>query len=208
MSFLETPRFSDDVAAWAEGGAGYNTSIVLLNSGYEQRNVNWAQSRGRWDVASGLVQQKDVYQTLALFRAVKGRAHGFRFRDRNDYTDDGNGGFTLSSGLIFQMVKNYLPTGGALTEVRLIQKPVPGTIVVLRLGVPLSVGTGVNQYTLDTTTGLITLGAGSDTDPTHFTWTGQFDVPVRFDTDEMKGRRDPQSGFYEWNPIPVMEIRV
>lgn len=210
MSFMETPRFPDEVSVWADGGAGYNTTVVILNSGYEQRNVNWAQSRGRWDVSNGLRQTAQVQATIAFFRAVKGKAHGFRFRDFNDYRDNGNGAFTsvTVSPIVFQLVKNYTPSGASLTEARPIQKPVASAFVMKRLGVTLVPGVGVNEYALDSATGKVTLGVGSDTTVGNFTWTGEFDVPVRFDTDEMRGHLEPQGGFYEWNPIPVIEIRV
>lgn len=211
MSFMETPRFPDAVAFWADGGAGYNTTVVILNSGFEQRNVNWAQSRGRWDISSGLRKSDDVAATIAFFRAVKGKAYGFRFKDFNDYQQGTIAPYfslvTLSP-IVFQMVKTYSPTGSGFTDIRTIQKPVSTAFVMKRLGVTLVAGVGVNQYTLAAATGKVTMGAGSDTSPANFTWEGEFDVPVRFDTDEMKGHREPQGGFYEWNPIPLIEIRV
>jgi len=38
-------------------------------AGHEKRNVNWAQARGRRDVASGLKKQAQVDELIAFFRA-------------------------------------------------------------------------------------------------------------------------------------------
>jgi hypothetical protein len=56
---------------------------------YEQRNINWSSARGRWDVASGLKKQTQLDTLIAFFRARKGRAHGFRFKDWTDYKATG-----------------------------------------------------------------------------------------------------------------------
>jgi hypothetical protein len=36
-------------------------------------------------------------------------------------------------------------------------------------------------------------------------WSGEFDVPVRFDTDEMK-LIAPSSEVRDWNDIPIIEL--
>jgi uncharacterized protein (TIGR02217 family) len=46
-----------------------------------------------------------------------------------------------------------------------------------------------------------------------FTWTGQFDVPVRFDVDEMKKQVMDRNGaggdlIVDWGSIPLIEVRV
>lgn len=66
--------------------------------------------------------------------------------------------------------------------------------------------TGGPTYTLDYTTGILTLSSGSLT-----TWSGQFDVPCRFDIDEMKGEiLDKKGGAFimGWNSVPIVEVRV
>ena len=46
MAFIET-RFPTDIAYGSAGGPEYFTDIVITQSGYEQRNANWAQARAR-----------------------------------------------------------------------------------------------------------------------------------------------------------------
>ena len=73
-------------------------------------------------------------------------------------------------------------------------------------------GSGPYTFVLATvTTGkTITVGSGtgykypqtSDT----MTWTGEFDVPVRFDTDVLQGYQD--TGLYAWGSVPLVELRL
>jgi len=206
MSFLETPRFPDQVAFWAVGGAGFNTTIIVVNSGYEQRNINWSQSRAKYDISEAMRTLADVDATIAFFRAVKGKAHGFRFKDFMDYivtTSNGILGDGMGDGTAnYQMKKVY--TSGALTDTRIITKPVAATVNVYVNGVIQVLNT---DYTFNATTGVVTfLGSPPDNMDT-LTWAGQFDVPCRFDIDEMRGTPN-DGGLWTWETIPIVEIRV
>jgi uncharacterized protein (TIGR02217 family) len=72
---------------------------------------NWSEARGRWDVASGLKKQAQIGELIAFFRARRGKAHGFRFKDWTDYKATGR---LLGTGddaqTEFQLVKHY-PSG-------------------------------------------------------------------------------------------------
>ena len=211
MSFLETPRFPDDIAFWSKGGPGYNTTIIMVQSGAEQRNANWETSRARYDISKGMRTYAQVASVISFFRAVKGRAYGFRFKDFQDYSDDGAGvintdglGNGTSTG---QLYKNY--TSGSLSDQRIIQKPVSGTVAVY---VNEVLQAPTTDYTLDATTGIITWVSGNPTGSDDLIWTGQFDVPVRFEQDTMKGGPDggaTEGGaeFYVWDAVNVLEIR-
>jgi uncharacterized protein (TIGR02217 family) len=109
---------------------------------------------------------------LAAFHACRGQLHAFRFKDWNDFQAV-NEPLAPAVGTTtpVQLVKTYSFGGEATT--RLIQAPVVGAVVRAD-GVAVA-------GTLDTETGLFTPGAawaGSV-----FTWTGEFDVWVRFASD-------------------------
>ena len=80
MTGFHEIRFPDNIAYGATGGPEFATTVVVTGAGHEQRNVNWAEARGRWDVASGLKNQAQLDELIAFFRARKGRAYGFRFK--------------------------------------------------------------------------------------------------------------------------------
>lgn len=200
MAFVEV-CFPIDIAYGSAGGPEYSTDIVITHGGYEQRNVNWSQARAKYNVAHGVKTQSQLDALIAFFRARKGRADGFRFKDWSDYKataqyiGTGNG-----SNKIFQLVKTY--SSGNITETRIITKPVSSSIAVY-VNATLQPG---SAYTVDTATGKITFvtaPANSAVVTTDF----EFDVPVRFDTDRLSATLDSY-GVNSWNDIPLVEVRV
>ncbi|MBF0562134.1 MAG: TIGR02217 family protein [Alphaproteobacteria bacterium] len=147
-------QFPPAIAYGASGGPAYSTDIVATGSGYEQRNIRWAQARGSWNVGSGVRDRADMLVLLAFFRAMKGRAYGFRFKDWSDFsTADQPIGTGDGVTAAFQMVNLYV--GGPVTEIRTITKPVAGTVAIQIAGVPEAAG----RWTVDTTTGIVTFTA-------------------------------------------------
>jgi hypothetical protein len=53
MTGFHEVRVPDNIAYGASGGPEFATTVVATGAGHKKRNVNWAQARGRWDVASG-----------------------------------------------------------------------------------------------------------------------------------------------------------
>jgi hypothetical protein len=119
MTGFHEVRFPDNIAYGATGGPEFATTVVATGSGHEKRNVNWAEARGRWDVASGLKKQAQIDELIAFFRARRGKAYGFRFKDWTDYKATGQ---LLGTGddaqTQFQLVKHY--PSGSVIEVRTI----------------------------------------------------------------------------------------
>lgn len=181
MSFVEE-RFNTEIRYGVVGGPEFSTNVVTTESGFEQRNLNWSQARGKWQCATDLYNKAEIDALIAFFRNRQGKFQGFRFKDWADYQDNGTGILQsiASSTTVFQMAKNYTTTGGA-TLARTIKKPVSGTILIFDStspGAPLVAGT---DYTLDYTTGIVTFT--SSRSAVNLSWTGEFDVPARFDTD-------------------------
>jgi uncharacterized protein (TIGR02217 family) len=158
-TFVETPRFPEFIAYGAVGGPGYKTDIVEVDSGGEQRNPRWDQARARYTVEMPLVDPNRA-TLIAFFRAMKGRAYGFRLKDWSDYQCDltnGTLGLSVPTGLpTYQLYKLY---SQGLTEYRLIKKPVSGQVAVYRGGVLQTLGAGAGNYAVDTTTGIVTFVA-------------------------------------------------
>ncbi len=199
MSFVET-RFPTDISYGSSGGPEYATDIVTTLSGHEKRNVNWLASRARYNVAHGVKTQTQLDALIAFFRARKGRAYGFRFKDWADYRGvnewlgEGDGATNQ-----FQIVKQY--SDGGVSELRQIKKPVADSVQLYVDGVALSGGVSV-----DTATGMVTLDAAPSSGVI-ITADFEFDVPVRFDTDQLSVRLD-NYGVYSWLDIPLIEIRT
>ena len=175
MSFHEI-RLPDNVERGARGGPAFNTTVIQLASGFEQRNGEWQFARHTFDIGYG-IDDKEAYQAVQeFFLARRGRLFGFRFKDWSDYVATtqpiGTGDGVLTQ---FQLSKTYSDAGG--TYNRPITKPVSGTVRVFEDGVETM------DFTVDTTTGVVTMNTAPALNVA-MTATFEFDVPVRFETDE------------------------
>jgi len=198
-SFHEV-QFPPKIAYGASGGPEFNTSIATTFGGFEQRNINWQKSRGRWEVSTGLKNQADMDALQAFFRARFGKAYGFRFKDWADYVAVGQN-IGTGNGVIttFQLTKIY--SSGGYTYLREIKKPVNGTVKIYLNSILQSSG-----YTLDLATGIVTF-AVAPTAGVVVSADFEFDVPVRFDTDAIAVRADGP-GFFVWDAVPIVELRI
>lgn len=204
MAFFESPRFPENIAFGAVGGPEWSTSVVVTAGGREQRNAAWAYPRHRWDVSAGVKTQADFELLRAHFMTVRGRLHGFRFKDWADFRVTYADGIMIAlSATTFQLAKRY--TSGAQTMQRQIRKPVGATVQVRDGTTPLVVGI---DYTLDATTGVVTTTNSRDAQTLN--WSGEFDVPMRYDTDRIEARIVARKAdgtlLHEWSSIQIVEL--
>ena len=202
-------RFPDNISRGARGGPERRTRIVELASGREERNSPWAGSRRRYDASYGIRRADDLAAVVAFFEARSGRLRGFRWKDWSDYksclpsampaaTDQliGQGNGTMTT---FQLSKTY--ASGLQSYMRVITKPVAGTVLVAVGGATLSSG-----WSIDTTTGIVTFTAAPATGAS-VTAGFEFDVPVRFDSDLLDVTLDIER-LGSITSIPLVEIRL
>lgn len=170
------------------GGPSFSTEIIVIDSGYERRNQNWNQARRMYDARTGVRSAADAATLLAFFHARAGRARGFRLRDWSDGTSaadnisapvfsDQNMATGDGVTMVFQLVKNY--ASGGITHQRIITKPIAGSVLIGVNGIQQTTG-----FSVDTTTGLVTF-ATAPASGQSITAGFSFDVPVRFDTDQL-----------------------
>ena len=193
MSFVEV-QFPSDISYGATGGPMFLTDVVATVSGHEQRNSKWSQARARYNVASGVKTETQWQALISFFRARRGKAVGFRFKDWGDFKAVNQPLLSLS-GTQYQLVKQYV--SGAVVSERIITKPVAGTVKLYRNSILQASG-----WSIDTTTGIITTSLTGT-----LTVDFDFDVPVRFDTDELALSLDSFNAG-SWNNISLIEVRV
>jgi len=209
MAFDEI-RFPTAISRGSSGGPERRTEIVVTGSGRESRNSRWADSRRRYDAGYGVKSLNDLHEVIRFFEERRGRLHGFRWKDHLDWkscppqspvsaTDQALGTGTGAQAA-FQLRKKY---GTGLRDWwRDVQKPVAGTVVVAVNGV------ATTQFSLNASTGVVTFNAGSIPAVGAAVTAGfEFDVPVRFDADELRINLDHFSGG-EIPGIPIVEIRL
>lgn len=206
MSFHDV-RLPEQIELGATGGPTWSTQIVSTAGGAERRNVNWSQARRTYNVASGLRTRADMATLLAFWHARQGRAFGFRFKDWADFEMPRQAiGTTNGSLAAFPIFKRY--TSGGVNHDRAITRPVSGTVRCWQNGVERTIGAGGTQFQVSLSTGVITLGA------TLAATTGQaveasceFDVPVRFDVDDMDLELRTFAS-QRWGNIRLIEVRA
>lgn len=190
QSFHET-RFPTGIALASSGGPERRTEIITLGSGHEQRNARWQNSRRRYDAGYGVKNLDDLYAIIAFFEQRRGALYGFRFKDPLDWKScpplqvptDTDQQIAIGDGStsLFQLVKTYGVGTAAYT--RAIIKPVEGSLLLAVDDTPQVIGM---NYTHDHTNGELTFQPGHIPALDAVITAGyQFDVPVRFASDEL-----------------------
>ncbi len=203
MTAFDEVRFPPNISRGATGGPTFQTVVITTASGAEQRIALWKRGRAVWDVSHAMRSPAQAHELLSFFLARQGRLRGFRFKDWNDYSTDqplpGTRFATAPvSGTTFQLQRTY--SSGGQTYTRTITKPVSGT-VRLYDSAGQEVTTG---WTLDATTGIVTFSSPPGYVPT---WRGEYDVPARFDVDQMRMTLD-DTEIRSWERIQIVELLV
>jgi uncharacterized protein (TIGR02217 family) len=173
MAF-DNVRLPEDIERGSQSIPRFQTTITTLGRGAEQRNADWAQQRMKYDVSYGIQSEEDYHNVRDFFMARLGRARGFLFKDWSDYWVE-NQQIATGDGVrtTFQLVRRY--TSGVTYE-RTILAPVSGTVQMFVNGTPTA-------SSVNLSTGVVTISpapAASAVIAASF----EFDVPVRFNTDE------------------------
>jgi uncharacterized protein (TIGR02217 family) len=207
MSFDDV-RFPTSISRGSSGGPERRTEIVVTGSGAEERNSRWAHSRRRYDAGFGIKSLDDIHQVIAFFEERRGRLVGFRWKDHMDFKScapraqlsplDQAVGTGDGARRSFQLVKRY--GSGRRDYLRTITKPVTGTVRIAVAGTP------VTGFGVDWLTGIVTL-AQAPAAGSVVTAGFEFDVPVRFDTDELRINLT-QFAAGDIPQIPLVEIRA
>ncbi len=174
MAHIAT-RLSDHVEIGAvrrdtDGGV----EVVQLDGGGSVRNDRWGEGLLAFDVSYPASTRDDAVflELRAAYRATGRGTDTFNFRDWSDYqATDEEFGIGDGATTAFQLFKSY--TFGSATHSRRIQLPV-SPIALKNDGVTI-----VSGYSVNYTTGIVTFTVApllADV----LTWTGEFDVAVRF----------------------------
>lgn len=201
---FEEVDFPIAIGAEASASPGFSTNVVTSASGHETRNANWQQARLRFDAGPGVRGDAELGLLIVFFRARRGAAVGFRFRDPFDNSSKVmTGAPTAVDQLLgvgdavqtrFELRKTY-----AQGEVRRITRPVAGSVRVSVGSVAQAAGwtlgaLGEVQFATPPATGAA-VRAGY-----------LFDTPVRFAEDRLDiNRASFLAG--EAPSVPLIEIR-
>src|SRR5689334_12468964 len=182
-------RLPPHIEAGSQFSPTFNNVIQEAISGNEQRYAKWTKCRGVGDVSYGLLSSSasfdvDFRAIMAIYRAHYGSLIPFRFKDWSDYkANDENFGTGDGSETQFQITKTYDPS--------LLLLNTPGSVLYVRniflfaaaptIKVDGATKTVTTDYTISSSGVCTFVSAPANNKP--ITWTGEFDVPVRFDGD-------------------------
>src|SRR5690349_3713996 len=185
MLEIEFPR--KGLAYRRTGAAAWNTAVVPVQSGQEQRNRAWAHPRREYSGSLILTSESSTSLSIAIYAAVEkfllivgGQHESFRFYDELDCSATAENMVVVpgTSNLQWQMQKTYSLAGN--TYVRTITKPITASVKdyqgnALSNSVTVHVS-GTTVSSIDHTTGIVTfVGAPSGTPNADF----QYHIPVR-----------------------------
>lgn len=191
-------RLLDCVAYGSEFGHEYRTDIVELRSGVERRNAEWQQPLGRYSVRYQNLGEDDHGVVVSAHHACMGSLIGFRLKDWSDYRAESEVvGTGTGAAQQYQLKKHY--TWGSIARERAIKKPVQNTVTVFVDGTQTAatINYQTGQFTLNAAAGAV------------ITWSGEFDVPVRFSDDRLSFSVDARSGGFILNgDVDLQEIRL
>lgn len=198
MAHLNTVRLPVDLEVGAVYGPEFVTEVVAVQSGLEKRNRVRRNAICRGDISFAPKLAENYKDLITFFRAVNGRFNSWCFKDWSDYQVEITEGVVVGlTTKTFQLAKLYrLVTN--VEEIRYIQQPIAAGLVLKYDGSTMSSG-----YSVDTATGIVTTVDAKDA--AKFTWSGEFDNAVRFDTDRM-ATSVTACAVMTWGGIPISEV--
>lgn len=213
MIFREV-RMDMRISYESESGPTYRTTIIDLPNGQEFRRGWWSSGRKKWRIKKELLSREDVRNLENFFRAMRGRLFGFRIRDWNSYLAV-NETLDPLTPTTAQLRITYRELVTGVIEFQNILKPVllanvnnssssdtfSPDITLRRNGVAWP---SAGNWTLNRATGVVTYNV-SQTGQT-ILWSGSYDWPVRFATDEAMFNREALD-IHDWSDITLIELK-
>jgi uncharacterized protein (TIGR02217 family) len=192
-------RFPEDISYGSSGGPGFKTTVIELASGHEQRNIDWSLARATYDASYGVKSREAMEDVLDFFHARRGKAYGFRFKDWMDFSMDRQviGQVDTDGDVELQIYKRYEPLTAHYYD-RPLLKLVPDTVHWWVNG------EAQDPIAISTTSGIISATGLLPNAVVEAQC--EFDVPVRFNTDEMLVTHDDYE-LMSWPSIPLVELK-
>lgn len=195
--------FPDVIAAGAQGGPLWRTSVAEKGSGFEQRNQRWRQHKGRWNVGPGLRDYDDFLTLQDFFNARQARTYSFNFKDWADYAavdepaQNTVTGLTTGDGSTTTFQAQIVATDSGGSAAYKVLK-IRATTGVLKVdGTPVSAS-------FSTTTGIFTASV-APAGGTNITASFEFYKPVRFDTDHLDTTY-LEGDLFQLLDVPIIEV--
>lgn len=173
MSYLDAYINLAGTFGW-QGGPSFSTRVTTLANGREVRESMWARVRHSFTVPFENLEVAQYREVKRMHLVCRGMAHGFRFRDELDYQAQNEVfGYGDGAATAFQLCKISAIDG--LEYQRDCFAIVSAAVTVNGVAAAAAV---------DLRRGRVTFAAPPANDAV-LRWTGEFDVWVRFNQDDL-----------------------
>jgi uncharacterized protein (TIGR02217 family) len=196
---IDEVELDREICRESTGGIFGNSDVSNSKTALEQRQVNWQTLRRGWRVLWVARSNELKFEKLmAFYQARSMKRYGFRFYDWSDHDDWGCGEIIyIAENQTYQMYKVY--PDEIRPAYRVIYKPIAETILVYADGILI-----LDAY-VDSETGRVRFPDGMDVSGKTLTWTGEFCIPARFDTNNFEMTITPDKNVV-WNGVAVLEL--
>lgn len=136
----------------------YEVDIAANQGGYEQRNGVWANPLRPYDASYAVKSESDFIAVRNHFHMMRGSLYSFPLQDPVDYrVEQAQGIVTPVSGTVNQFTLSKRYGDSPYQYDRLIERPQLGFITVYSSSSPLVIGISAGNYSVNYSTGVITL---------------------------------------------------
>lgn len=181
-----------------QGGPSFKTRIVSMANGRERRNAEQAYARHAYSAPFRNIRPADYANIKQMHLVCRGMLHAFKFKDLLDY-QAGNEVFGAGTGAqtVFQLRKISTIDGVSYTR----------NVYAIR-SAAVTVNGVASAPTIDMDRGTATF-AVAPAAAAVLRWTGEFDIWVRFNQDDLPfsiDNKSPKNGVLVNGSVDLIEV--
>lgn len=198
MSYISEYIRKCPALGW-QGGPTYKTRIVSMATGGERRNADQARPRHAFTIPFRAIRMEDYANIKEMHLKCMGMLNAFKFRDHLDHTA-ANANFGVGDGVTtkFQLGKQSVISG----------VPYRRDCFVILPDAVTTVNGVTTAGTIDADRGTVTFAA-APANGAVLRWTGEFDLWVRFNQDDLPfsiDNRSPKHGALINGTVDLIEV--
>lgn len=181
-----------------QGGPSFKTRIVSMANGRERRNAEQAYARHAFSAPFRNIRREDYANIKQMHLVCRGMLHAFKFKDQLDYQAASEVfGAGTGAQTVFQLRKISTIDGVSYTR----------NVYAIR-SAAVTVNGVASAPTIDMDRGTVTF-AVAPAAAAVLRWTGEFDIWVRFNQDDLPfsiDNKSPKNGVLVNGSVDLIEV--
>lgn len=207
-------QFVERLAFGLQRKVAWSTAVSRNQGGYDNTTQNWSKPMRLFDAGFAVRVASDFEAIEAHFHSVRGRSYKFPLKDVLDFQVTAAVGILVldeeASDPQYNLAKAY--GSGPYPYVRFITRPNVTTVSVFLLRGATTTNV-TDDVSIDDETGIVTFDTDILEPGDVLSWSGEFWVPCRYDTDELPAvvvNKEPgEDGelYVQCDGIPICEVK-